>query len=119
VDGGEEIQVYNKLVKHLIFPLHEKIMGRDTYKFLEQLSREQYLPEKELKTLQLRKLKELLIHSKKNIPFYAKRFADAGFDPHKMQAIEDFKVLPLLSKEEIRQNLEDMKWKGSPGGLHR
>ncbi|MDD4273144.1 MAG: hypothetical protein PHG14_05385 [Desulfobacter postgatei] len=111
--------MYNKLVKHLIFPLHEKIMGRDTYKFLEQLSREQYLPEKELKTLQLRKLKELLIHSKKNIPFYTKRFADAGFDPHKMDSIEDFKVLPLLSKEEIRKNLEDMKWKGSPGGLHR
>ncbi len=36
-----------------------------------------------------------------------------------MQAVDDFKVLPLLSKEEIRKNLEDMKWKDSPGGLHR
>ena len=115
----EEIQMYNKLVKHLIFPLHEKIMGRDTYKFLEQLTREQFLPEKELKTLQFRKLKKLLIHSKKNIPFYTKRFEDAGFDPEKMESIEDMKALPLLSKEEIRQNLEGMKWNDCPGGLHR
>jgi phenylacetate-coenzyme A ligase PaaK-like adenylate-forming protein len=36
---------------------------------------------------------------------------------YKMQAIDDFKVLPLLSKEEIRKNLEDMKWNDSPCGL--
>lgn len=111
--------MYNKLIKHLIFPLHEKIIGRDTYKFLDRLSQEQFLPEKELKALQLKKLKELLIHSKKNISFYAKRFQAAGFDPEKMTCINDINVLPLLSKEEIRQNLDDMKWSNSPGGLHR
>lgn len=111
--------MYSKIVKHLIFPLHEKIMGRDTYSFLDSLSKEQYLPKEELKALQFRKLKALLIHSKKNIPFYTKRFADAGFDPEKMTCIEDMQKIPLLSKEEIRQNLESMKWNASPGGLHR
>ena len=111
--------MYNKIVKHLIFPLHEKILGRDTYKFLDLLAKEQYLPEDEIKKLQFRKLKELMIHAQKNIPFYTERFADAGFDPGKMQEIDDIKVLPLLSKEEIRQNLDDMKWNDSPGGLQR
>lgn len=111
--------MYNKIVKHLIFPLHEKIIGRDTYKFLDRLSKEQFLPEKELKALQLKKLKELLIHSKKNVPFYAKRFEAAGFDPEKMTSVNDMKELPLLSKEEISQNLDEMKWNSSPGGLHR
>jgi len=111
--------MYNKLIKHLIFPLHEKILGRDTYKCLDRLSKEQYLPEKELKELRFKKLQALLIHSQKNIPFYAKRFARAGFDPSVMTSIEDMNVLPLLSKEEIRQNLENMKWNDSPGGLHR
>jgi len=69
--------------------------------------------------LKFRKLKELLIHAKQNTRFYAKRFADAGFNPERIQSIEDFKVLPLLAKPEIRKNLEDMKWKESPGGLHR
>ncbi|MDA3788721.1 MAG: hypothetical protein PF503_09535 [Desulfobacula sp.] len=111
--------MYNKLVKHLIFPLHEKILGRDTYKFLDNLEKEQYLPEDKIEALKFFKLKELLVHAQKNIPFYQKRFFDAGFDPEKMQSIEDFKVVPLLSKEEIRKNIENMKWKDSPGGLQR
>ena len=94
--------MYNKLVKHLIFPLHEKILGRETYKYLKQLSTEQYLSKKELKMLQFKKLKALLVHANDAVPFYRRRFADAGFNPHSMQAIDDFKVLPLLSKEEIR-----------------
>jgi len=111
--------MYSKLVKHLIFPLHEKILGRDTYKFLESLEKEQYLPEAKIAELKFFKLKELLIHAKENIPFYQKRFSEAGFDPEIMSSIEDFKVLPLLSKQEIRKNLQDMKWKNSPGGLQR
>lgn len=111
--------MYNKLVKHLIFPLHEKILGRDTFKFLDRLTKEQYLPESELKALQFKKLKDLLVHADTYIPFYTKRFSEAGFDPKKMTGIEDMNVLPLLTKEEIRQNLDDMKWNASPGGLQR
>lgn len=111
--------MYNKLVKHLIFPLHEKILGRDTYKFLEKLESEQYLPEDKIEELKFFKLKELLLHAQSQIPFYQKRFSDVGFNPAKMQVIDDFKAIPLLSKEEIRKNLDSMKWNNSPGGLQR
>lgn len=111
--------MYNKLVKHIIFPLHEKILGRETYQFLGRLEKEQYLDRQELELLRFRKLKALLIHAGKNISFYRQRFSDAGFSPEKMQAIEDIRVLPLLSKEEIRKNLDRMKWKNTPGGLFR
>ncbi|NJL59089.1 MAG: hypothetical protein HC887_04990 [Desulfobacteraceae bacterium] len=36
-----------------------------------------------------------------------------------MQCIDDFKIIPLLSKAEIRQNIDNMLWKASPGGLTR
>ena len=111
--------MYNKIIKHVIFPLHEKILGRDTYKYIQLLEKEQYLPRKDLEQLKFKKLKALLIHAEQNIPFYAKRFSKAGFAPSQMACIDDFKSLPLLSKEEIQQNLEDMKWKDTPGGLYR
>jgi phenylacetate-CoA ligase len=111
--------MHSKLVKHLIFPLHEKILGRDTYQFLSRLEKEQYFKKDQLETLRFKKLKALLIHAGKNIPFYRKRFADAGFNPEKIQAADDVKLLPLLSKEEIRKNLDQMKWNDSPGGLYR
>lgn len=115
-EGGN---VYNKIVKHLIFPLHEKILGRDTYKYLKELEKEQYMPEKSLEEMKFLKLKKLLIHSHRNIPFYRNRFDQAGFDPEKMHAIDDIELIPFLSKEEIRTNIDDMKWEESPGGLFR
>jgi len=111
--------MYQKLVKHLIFPLHEKIIGRKTYEYLTTLERLQWASREKMEQLKFRKLKELLMHAERNVPFYAARFRDAGFNPSKMHSIEDFKVLPLLTKSEIRQNLVKMQWKDCPGGLHR
>ncbi len=111
--------LHQKLVKHLIFPLHEKIIGRRTLEYLEELERLQWASRSELNELQLKKLKALLIHAGKNIPFYAKRFSDSGLDPAKMKDVADFKVLPLLTKAEIRENLQQMTWGDCPGGLHR
>jgi len=111
--------MYKGIVKNIIFPLHERIMGRKTYEYLQTLEDAQWLSTEELEDLKFRKLKELLIHAKRNIPFYTECFRDTGFDPAKMQNIDDFKVLPILSKAEIRKNLDKMKWKACPGGLHR
>ena len=111
--------MHPKLVKYLTFPLHEKIIGRKTFKYLHELERLQWVSPSKLAELQFEKLKALLIHAGKNIPFYAKRFRASGFDPAKMQSVEDFKVLPFLTKAEIRENLKDMTWSNCPGGLHR
>jgi phenylacetate-CoA ligase len=111
--------MHEKIVKHMIFPLHEKIMGRKTYEYLEELEKLQWVSQQELEELRFNKLKELLVHSQENIPFYKERFAKADFNPATMQSIEDFEVLPILNKAEIRQNIEEIQWKDCPGGLHR
>lgn len=111
--------MYNKIVKHILLPLHEKVLGRKTFDFLNELTDQQFLPEEKIKEIQFTKLKSLLIHCQENIPFYTERFEKAGFNPHQMSHIEDIKQLPLLSKDEIRKNLEKMKWHDSPGGLFR
>lgn len=109
----------SKIIKHIIFPLHEKIMGRHTFKFLKTLEKLQWVPREELADLQFAKLKALLIHADQCTPFYARRFKKAGFDPGHMKSVEDIQAIPLLSKDEIRKNLEEMQWKHSPGGLTR
>lgn len=111
--------MYPKLVKHILFPLHEKIIGRETFEYLDELEKLQWISPNELEEVRFRKLRELLLHANKNIPFYADRFANAGFNPTGMQSLKDFKVLPLLTKAEIRRNLKAMLWTNCPGGLHR
>ncbi len=111
--------MYSKIVKHIIYPLHEKIFGRKTFRYLDELEALQWVAPEKLADLRFEKLKALLLHAKKNIPFYRTRFAEAGFDPERMQSAEDIQALPLLSKSKIRSNLEAMKWSNCPGGLTR
>lgn len=111
--------MHEKLVKHVIFPLHEKMLGRNTYPYLKELETLQWASPDELEELRFRKLKELLRHAKQHIPFYRERFSQAGFDPEQMRDYDDFRKIPLLGKAEIRQHLAQMQWKDSPGGLTR
>ena len=101
--------MYQPLAKHIIFRLHEKVMGRKTYACLKELEKSQWLSSQDLEDLKFKKLRELLIHANDHIAFYASRFADCGFDPREMKTIGDINVIPLLSKAEIRKNLESMR----------
>lgn len=107
------------LVKHLIFPLHERLCGRSTYPALSTLERLQWAGPRENRELQLRKLRALLVHARERIPFHRERFAAAGFDPRDLTSVEDLSRLPLLTKADIRGNLDRMVWRDCPGGLHR
>jgi phenylacetate-CoA ligase len=111
--------VHPKLVKHVLFPIHEKLCGRSTYRALRELEQLQWASREEIQALQFRKLKSLLIHADENIPFYRDRFSAARFKPRNMTSVEDFRHLPFLTKADIRENLDRMKWLRCPGGLHR
>ena len=107
------------IVKHGIFPLHERLIGRKTYAYLDELERTQWLGSEKIKELQLRKLRDLLVHASNNCIFYRKRFVDAGLNPLHFESLDDLHLIPTLSKSEMRQNLNEMIWKDCPGGLHR
>ena len=116
---GTPIIMNSTLVKKIIYPLHEKVFGRKTFEYLDELEKQQWLSHEELEEIRFRKLRGLLQHAGENIPFYKERFAQAGFSPDKMQDIDDLRKIPLLGKSEIKANLESMTWQDCPGGLHR
>lgn len=111
--------MHPKLIKHFVFPLHERLMRRRTMSCLAELERLQWAAPDDLRDMQLKKFKALLIHARDNTSFYQERFAAAGFIPEDVRCIEDLRNIPLLTKTEIRENLDSMLWKDCPGGLHR
>ena len=54
---------------------------------------------------QEKELRKLLVHSFKNVPFYKKKYTDAGFSLKffKNFKLKDLNKLPFLEKEELRQ----------------
>jgi len=102
------------IVKKLIYPVHESLVGRKTMKFLGELEKSQWLSPPEIKELQFRKMKYLLKHAYTNVPYYKRKFDEIGITIDEIKSLDDVGKLPLLSREDIRCNLEELiskNWK--------
>lgn len=64
------------------------------------------LPKNDIKKLQLCRLKEQVNYLWENSPFYRSKWENNNFYPDKINAIEDIKHIPILTKEEIRISQE-------------
>ncbi|EHR53033.1 phenylacetate-CoA ligase [Saccharomonospora marina XMU15] len=58
----------------------------------------------ELRSLQLRRLRWTLRHAYENVPFYRKRFDDAGVHPDDCRELSDLARFPLTTKRDLREN---------------
>lgn len=106
------------IVRNIIYPLHEKLLRRRTFRYLNELTQSQWLSPDDLRLLQVNKLRNLLRHAYDHTPLYRDRINEAGIDINKIDSLEILQRLPLLDKNQIRSSLQDMLWKKAPGGLH-
>ena len=58
----------------------------------------------EIKALQLRRLKWSIDHAYKNVPFYKKKYDEIGIHPSDLKYLEDLKLFPFTTKEDLRKN---------------
>jgi phenylacetate-CoA ligase len=109
------------LVRNLIYPLHERLVGRATHRVLRELEASQWWPADELRRLQDRKLRALLLHAWDRCPAHRRRLESAGLVRADLGAfrVADLPSLPLLSKSEIREDLEGFVDREVPGGAFR
>ena len=69
---------------------------------LEELNRSQFYPKDQLIERQFSKLRRMLEHAGKHVPYYRDVFRETGFEPKDFKSFEDLKRLPVLSKSVIR-----------------
>jgi len=94
-----------KFIKHLygLTPIRIRY-GKDfwdTYNFLEK---SQWWDKEKLEQYQIEQLKRLLGHAYRNVPYYKKVFTEYGIKPEKINCIDDFKKIPYLTKEIVKNN---------------
>lgn len=91
------------IVRHLLLPLHERLIGRDTLRRLSSLSQSQWWPVDRLQELQTQRLRRLLVHVDAHSPFFRARLAAVGVNPQRADLAE-LAMLPTLTKEDIYQH---------------
>ena len=62
------------------------------------------LPRETLKTLQLKRLRNLVEKVYATVPFYKKAFDEYGVKPGDIRSLEDLNKLPFTMKEHLRDN---------------
>ena len=60
----------------------------------------------EIEAYQNEKLRSLVRHAYENVPFYRERWQSLGITPEDIRSREDLAKLPILTKEDVRQNLD-------------
>lgn len=95
----------NRLVFKYIFFSTLKLRREWFLPYLGELEKSQYWSEERLKGYQLSRLNSLLSHAYLNIPHYARRV------PKKLNSLSELSELPLLGKEDLRNDAPSLIWK--------
>ena len=103
---------YTRLAAGVLFPLHERLKGHHSVVLRQELERSQWLNADELRQLQLRRLRAFLALAGQRVPYYQRLFQQTGFEPAKIRSIDDLQRLPLLTKSDIRADVEAFKATG-------
>ena len=91
---------------HVIQHLHH--LFRVAY-YLHQLRGNLWLKPSILRKMQNKRLRAIVKHAYSNVPFYHKKFEEAGIKPDDIKSVEDLNKIPLTTKLEIQsKNFQDV-----------
>ncbi len=99
---------FSAVVRNLIAPLWAAKEKSPYLKHLRSLERSQYRAPEEIRKDQWTRLSTLLRHARDHVPFYAERMRACGLSPETIRTWEDFRRLPLLTKDDIRTHRDRM-----------
>lgn len=69
---------------------------------LARMLKVQWRPASDLRELQNRKLRSLILHAYRQVPFYRRLFDSRGLKPEDIRRVEDLSQLPTISKGQLR-----------------
>lgn len=92
------------LIRNVVHPLWARLSHPTYASYLREFERNQYLHPDELRTLQIRRLRQQLVAAYRYVPFYRHRMNEAGLTPLDIQTHEDLQLLPVLTKRDIQDH---------------
>ncbi|MFH0702584.1 MAG: hypothetical protein V2B14_03475 [bacterium] len=98
----------NFLFKNFIIPAYSKYKKLNRFNYYKELKKRDFLTLEELKEIQYKKLKLLIYHCYYNIPYYNRLFKQLEIHPIDIKNLEDFSKIPILEKQDIRNNFKNL-----------
>lgn len=97
------MRIYSRFYDAM-WELGELARRGETRKLVRELEKSQYFAPDQLETVRLERLRALLSHAARDVPYYAVLFRDRELDPGQLESIGELHRLPVLTKDLIRAN---------------
>lgn len=101
--------IQTRLTRHLIAPLWAAWERSPYLAHYRRLLRSQYQSADAIAAGQLEALRRIATHAASTVPFYQERFRQAGVTPADIGTLDDFRNLPVLTKEELRAQASSLR----------
>jgi phenylacetate-CoA ligase len=94
--------IYGRSVKRVRY-------SEEFKEYFEFLKISEFWNETEIENYKNNKFLELVNYCQENIPFYKTWFGDHGIDVNKIQSLDDIELLPILTKDVVKENIKYFK----------
>ncbi|MBN1152061.1 MAG: phenylacetate--CoA ligase family protein [Dehalococcoidia bacterium] len=102
------MSIYNTLARHIMAPTVDVLRNAHTVQSLEELEQSQWWSRERLEELQNARLRQLIVHAYEHVPYYRQLMHDRHITPSDVRTAADMHVLPVLTRQQVQQSLEDM-----------
>lgn len=84
--------------------------------YMKWLEASQYWDEQEIYDYKLKEIQKIYEHAYNSVPFYRKKYKKAGLSINLVKEISDIDKIPILEKEDVRENWKEMVSQNNPDG---
>lgn len=100
------LQSYEYVFRKL-YPLYRKLIGRDGQSVFIQRRQTQFLAVSDIESIQLTKLKAVLVNARDHVPYYREEFERIGFIPEDLPSLGEFRNVDFfIDKGIVRDNVD-------------
>lgn len=96
------------LLNRVGVPVAERLRGWPVSRYLRELLEAQNWPPQRIRATQDARLAALVQHAYETVPFYKRLFDSRGLTPDDVRTADDLPKLPILTKQDMRDNLQDL-----------
>lgn len=104
-------------VHRVIYDLAQTLRGEPVRPVLRELRAARALGAAELRDLQWRRQRALLIHAWETVGWYRRRMQEMSIDPREIRTREDWRSLPMVEKSELQARASEFRSSRAPAGL--
>lgn len=95
------------IYRHIISPIWQKLKCQKINNYLNLLINNHSLQRNKIDRNSFKDLKNLLIFCENNVPYYRRIFSEIGLKTSEINNFEDYKTVPILTKEVFRKYYKD------------